>query len=155
MTSSADSPPVVGRPPRTRSRISNGRALFDEGVDGRGSWPRRLRDLLQLHVSDLGGEDIVTAAERSIIRRVATISVELELLEKKFALGDGAAAADLALYLTAANTLRRLLEAVGLKRVARDVSTLSDYLKKHDRNIIDADDTVDDDFKIEDTKVSP
>ena len=147
MGTSADSPPVVSRPPRTRSKISNGRALFDEGVDGRGSWPRRLRDLLVLHVNDLGGEDIVTAAERSIIRRVATITVELELLEKKFALSDGAAAGDLALYLTAANTLRRLLETVGLQRRSRDITpTLSDYLNQHDDTI---------DAEVEDGEVSP
>jgi hypothetical protein len=124
---SADSSPTM--PARARSRVSNGKALFaDATVDGRGAWARRLRDLLVLHISDLGGEDMVTAAERSIIRRVATITVELELLEKKFALsGDGADAADLDLYVRSAGGLRRLFEAIGLKRIARDVTpTLDD-----------------------------
>ena len=124
--------PANSPPPRTRSKITNGAALFDEGVDGRGAWPRRLRDLLALHIADLGGEAMVSAAERSIIRRVSTITVELELLEKKFALkGTGAAADDLTLYFTGSNTLKRLLEAVGLKRVARDITpTLSDLLSE-------------------------
>jgi hypothetical protein len=102
----------------------------DMTVDGRSGWSSRLRDLISLHISDLGGEDAISAAERSICRRVAAITVELELLERRFALkGKGAAAADLALYLTAANALRRLLESVGLKRVARDVTPLlQDYL---------------------------
>jgi hypothetical protein len=93
-------------------------------------WARRLRDLLALHVSDLGGEDVVTAAEHSLCRRISTITVELELLERKFALkGKGAAAEDLDMYLRAANSLRRLLESIGLKRVARDVTPLlQDYL---------------------------
>jgi hypothetical protein len=123
---SADSSPTM--PARARSRVSNGKALFaDATVDGRGAWARRLRDLLVLHISDLGGEDMVTAAERSIIRRVATITVELELLEKKFALSDGADAADLDLYVRSAGGLRRLFEAIGLKRIARDVTpTLDD-----------------------------
>lgn len=123
---SADSSPAM--PARARSRVSNGKALFaDATVDGRGAWARRLRDLLVLHISDLGGEDMVTAAERSIIRRVATITVELELLEKKFALSDGADAADLDLYVRSAGGLRRLFEAIGLKRIARDVTpTLDD-----------------------------
>jgi hypothetical protein len=121
---SADSSPTM--PARARSRVSNGRALFaDATVDGRSAWARRLRDLLVLHVSDLGGEDMVSAAERSIIRRVATITVELELLEKKFALTDGADAADLDLYVRSAGGLRRLLEAIGLKRVARDVTPMT------------------------------
>jgi hypothetical protein len=123
---SADSSPTM--PARARSRVSNGKSLFaDATVDGRGAWARRLRDLLVLHISDLGGEDMVTAAERSIIRRVATITVELELLEKKFALSDGADAADLDLYVRSAGGLRRLFEAIGLKRIARDVTpTLDD-----------------------------
>ena len=79
MGSSADSP-VISMPARARSRVSNGKALFaDATVDGRSSWPRRLRDLLSLHISDLGGEEVVSAAERSIIRRIATITVEQEL----------------------------------------------------------------------------
>ncbi|WP_247452396.1 hypothetical protein [Bradyrhizobium sp. 174] len=87
--------------------------------------------MLELHVSDLGGEDAVSAAERSIVRRAATITLELELLEKRFALSpNGAAADDFDLYLRAANSLRRHLETLGLKRIARDVTpTLAQYLK--------------------------
>ena len=83
------------------------------------------RDLLTLHINELGGENNVSAAERSIIRRVATITVELEILERKFALSDGANPTDLDLYLRASGGLRRLLEAVGLKRVPRDVSPMT------------------------------
>jgi hypothetical protein len=87
---------------------------------------------MSLHVLDAGGEDVVSAAEHSIIRRIATISVELELLERKFALkGKGASPEDLDLYFRGANSLRRLLESVGLKRVARDVTPLlQDYLAR-------------------------
>ncbi|MCK1417643.1 hypothetical protein IVB55_32835 [Bradyrhizobium sp. CW4] len=119
-------------PASARSRVSNGKSLFaDNTVDQRSGWVRRLRDLLELFVSDLGGEDAVSAAERSIVRRAATITVELELLEKRFALSpDGAAAADFDLYLRAANSLRRHLETLGLKRIARDVTpNLETYLR--------------------------
>lgn len=109
-------------PARARSRVSNGKALFAEPTDQRLAWPRRLRDLLTLHINELGGENNVSAAERSIIRRVATITVELEILERKFALSDGANPTDLDLYLRAAGGLRRLLEVVSLKRVARDIT---------------------------------
>jgi hypothetical protein len=113
--------------PTARSRISNGCTL--PGVDGRSTWVRRLRDLMGLHLSDLGGEDAVSEAERSIVRRAATLTVELERLELKFAKDGEASASDIDLYQRTSNSLRRLLEAVGLQRRARDVTpSLSKYL---------------------------
>ena len=77
--------------------------------------------MFELHVSDLGGEAVITEAERSIVRRAATLTVELERLEAKFA-NDQAADGALDLYQRGANSLRRLLESVGLERRARDVT---------------------------------
>ena len=108
--------------PQGRSRISNGSALLP-GVDGRSTWVRRLRDLIALHLSDLGGDDAVSEAERSIVRRIATLTVELERMEGGFALAGEALPAQLDLYQRTAGNLRRLLEAIGLERRARDVST--------------------------------
>jgi hypothetical protein len=77
----------------------------------------------------LGGGDVVSEAEKSIIRRVATLTVELERLELTFALSDGAKPDEIDLYQRTANSHRRLLEAVGLKRVARNVTpTVEAYL---------------------------
>jgi hypothetical protein len=98
--------------------LTNG-AIVD--VDARGAWARRLRDLVELHLGDLGGADAVSVAERSIVQRAATLMVELELLEAKFALGE-AAAGDLDLYQRTAGNLRRLHEALGLQRRARDIT---------------------------------
>ena len=77
--------------------------------------------------------DVTTIAERSIIRRAATIEVELEWLERQFALSvEGPSPELLDLYSRTTNTLRRLLETIGLKRVARDVTPLlQDYLAQH------------------------
>ncbi len=111
-----------------RSRISNGSALL-AGVDGRSTWVRRLRDLIALHLSDLGGEDAVSEAERSIVRRIATLTVELERMESVFAIAGEALPDQIDLYQRTANSLRRLLEAVGLERRAHDVTpSLADYL---------------------------
>ncbi len=106
--------------------MTNGKSLL-AGVDGRSVWARRFRDLIDLHVTDRGGD--MSQAKRSIIRRAAALEVELERLEAKFALAGEASAADLDLYQRASNTMRRHLESVGLDRVARDVSPLSDYLE--------------------------
>src|SRR5689334_13287246 len=95
------------RPAALRSKVTNGRSLFVAGGDGRGAWARRLRDVVEAHVSDLGGADNISEAERSIVRRIATLTVELERLEAKFAIGKGSDS-DLDLYQRAAGNLRRL-----------------------------------------------
>ncbi len=106
---------------QARSRITNGKTLI-AGVDGRSAWVRRCRDVIAEHVADLGGVDNTSAAERSIIRRASTLTVELERLETKFALAGEASAEDLDLYQRTAGNLRRLLEAIGIQRRPRDVT---------------------------------
>ena len=72
-----------------------------------------------------------SAAERSIIRRAAVLTTELERLEVKFALAGQASADEIDLYSRAASNLRRLLEAVGLQRRAKDVGpTLADIIRE-------------------------
>jgi hypothetical protein len=112
-----------------RSRLSNGSSILP-GVDGRSVWARRLRDLIGLHLSDLGGDGAVPEAERSIIRRVATLTVELERMEVGFAVAGEAQPDQLELYQRTANSLRRLLESVGIGRRPRDVTpNLRDYIE--------------------------
>ena len=66
-------------------------------------------------------------AERSLIRRASMLTVQLEMLDAKFAANDGEATPpQLATYTTVTNTLRRTLEAIGLKRRQRDVSAVPD-----------------------------
>jgi hypothetical protein len=90
-----------------------------------------MRDLIALHLSDLGGEANVSEAERSLIRRAATLTVELERLECKLALAGEACADDLETYQRCANSLRRLLESVGLERRQRNITpNVHDYLAK-------------------------
>jgi hypothetical protein len=126
------------RAANTRSSVTNGKRLFTHAPSSQ-AWLRRLRDLLDLHIADLGGENIVSTAEHSICRRIATVTVELEIMERRFATkGKGASERDLDLYLRGANSLRRLLEAIGLKRVARDVTPLlQDYLAQQSTKDVD------------------
>ena len=81
----------------------------------RGIWARRMRDLLDLHIADLGGEDAVSEAARSIVGRASVLEVELERLEVRFS-EQPADANQLDLYARVAGNLRRLFEAVGLER---------------------------------------
>ena len=107
---------------RLRSRVTNGKAAFVSG-DGRSPWARRWRDLIELHVADLGGVAALSEAQRSLVKRAATIECELEQVEGRLSLGK---AQDLATYATAAAHLRRLFESLGLERRARDMGSVID-----------------------------
>jgi hypothetical protein len=110
--------------PYAKSKISNGSRLLGPDADQRSTWARRMRDLIELHVADLGGENNVSVAEQSIIRRASALTTELERMETKFATENAASARDLDLYIRAAGGLRRLLETIGLERRPRDVTVL-------------------------------
>jgi hypothetical protein len=117
---------------RLNSRISSGRSLLPVGTDLRSVWARRWTDLVRLFVEELGGDNVVSQAERSLVRRIATIQVSCERLEQTFAeQDDGGTLAQLDQYQRLSNTLRRLLTTVGIKRVPREVPDLSDYINGH------------------------
>jgi hypothetical protein len=110
------------------------------GVDQRSPWVRRCKEQITEMLNDYGGHHNTSAAERSIVRRCAVITTELERLEYKFATADQATAADLDLYIRGCGTLRRLLESVGLQRRPRNVTpNLANYLRSgnQDDNVID------------------
>jgi hypothetical protein len=114
-----------------RSAITNGSALL-VGVDERTAWCRRLRDLIAAHTSDLGGEEMLSEAERVLVRRAAVLTVQLEFLEVAWAKNGGQAGPkSLANYQRATNTLRRTLQTLGLKRRQRDVTPSLDAYLEH------------------------
>jgi hypothetical protein len=111
--------------PAQRSRVTNGSA-FVIG-DNRSPWVRRAKDLVAEHLADLGGVEMCSAAQRSIVRRAAVLEIELESLEAKFSAAGQASASDLDLYGRSSGNLRRLLESLGLERRCKDISpTLDD-----------------------------
>lgn len=142
MTSTANQPlfdtrSTPQRPPRSRqkSAVTNGTRLLP-GTDNRGPWVRRCRDIMAELTSDRGGAAEVTAAEASLIRRAAVLSVELEALEVKFAEAGQASDRDLDLYGRTSGNLRRILETLGINRSAKTVTVkpLDDILAEMDRN---------------------
>ena len=109
---------------RPRSAVTSGRQLFMEG-DAKSAWSRRFHDLVVGHVADLGGADLLSEAQFSLIRRAAAIETELERLDAQLSRNEPV---DMDSYARVAGHLRRLFETIGLKRVPRDVTTLSEYL---------------------------
>jgi hypothetical protein len=67
-----------------------------------------------------------------LLRRASILDSELSRLEENFCASEGRIdPAELDLYSRTANTLRRLLEATGLKRRAKDVTpSLAEYLSR-------------------------
>jgi hypothetical protein len=127
---------VNGRRKRHRSVITTGKKLLPD-LDGRSPWIRRCRDIIDAHVTDLGGPANTSSAERSIVRRAAVLTTQLEIMEGKFAACEGDVAPhELELYQRGAGQLRRLLESVGLERRPREITpSLDEYLSlKADRD---------------------
>jgi hypothetical protein len=107
---------------KVRAAISNGSALLDH-VDHRSVWMRRLRDLVADHATDLGGENELSTAQRVLVRRAAMLTVQTEMMERRWDENNGEASAkQIDGYQRTVNTLRRTLEAIGLERRARDVT---------------------------------
>jgi hypothetical protein len=131
---------VNHRKAAARSRLTNGATLparnSNRCIDGRSSWCRRLRDLLDSFSSDLGGWDRISTAEGALLRRCAVLITELERRELAFAQDAAIDDASLSVYLTASNSLGRLLQAIGLERRPRDVTpTLAEYLDARARQL--------------------
>ena len=100
---------------RGRSKVTNGSALFAERVNYNSVWVRRFRDLVALHVDELGGPESLGECQRSMIRRVVTLEVEMERLECKFAQEGGGSNRTLDRYMCMSNNLRRLFITLGLE----------------------------------------
>jgi hypothetical protein len=124
----------LGPRSRQKSAVTNGTRLLP-GIDNRGPWVRRCRDIMADLTSDRGGVSELSAAEASLIRRAATMSVELEALEVRFATDGQASANDLDLYGRTTGNLRRVLETLGIHRRARSINArpLDEIIAELDR----------------------
>ena len=125
--------PKETRASRVRSRVTNGKLYLTLRSNGSPS-ARRLRDLLAAIAADLGGVDNLTTAELVLIRRAAHLALQLELIEERWACRPAgeASTASLFKYQRVTNTLRRVLETLGLQRRSRDVTPprLAEYLEQ-------------------------
>jgi hypothetical protein len=103
-----------------RSIVSNGKAAFLPGSATALRKARRYRDILAELIADLGGNSILSEAQRQLCRRAATLALQCEHWDA--AAADGAAV-DWDLYSRTSGHLRRIFETLGIERKQRDVST--------------------------------
>jgi hypothetical protein len=92
---------------------------------------RRLADLIRSYEIDLGGADRLSEGQRAILRRASMLILQLEMMESQFAANDGRATPQqLEAYQRSANSIRRLVESLGLNtgRKSREVvPTIEQY----------------------------
>lgn len=122
---------------KLRAAVSNGKHVLGREIDGRSVEARRFKDVLEAFINDLGGESAgLSAGQLAIARRAATIVVECEKQEMQFAINGSAKPSELETYQRMSNTLRRLLETLGIHRgrKARNVTPdLQEYLRNKKR----------------------
>ena len=112
----------------TRSAIANGSRLHVVEVDGRSAEARRFRDIFAEIVSDLGGSDTLSEAQRQLARRATLMSVQAELMEADSLIGKPL---DLDAYGALSDRLGRCLNRLGIKRVAKVVpNALADHFAR-------------------------
>jgi hypothetical protein len=87
--------------------------------------------LIEDITGDLGGASMLSEGQRQLIRRAAMLSAECERQEALWARGE--AEFDIGGYGVLTNGLRRVLETLGLSRVAKPVPTLEQYLAAKSR----------------------
>jgi hypothetical protein len=116
----------AAKPRRCRSAVTNGSRLH-VNRPGDTRWSRRFSDILSEIVSDLGGADCLSEAQRQLARRCATIALECEKIECAAATGS---AIDLETYGQLTDRLGRALSRLGIKRQAREVPSIHDYLQR-------------------------
>jgi len=114
---SATSTSTATPPPTARSAVANGSRLFVEGLDGRSALARRYRDLVAEFTADLGGDP--SEAQKQLIRRAASLSTWCEAQEVRLANGEEIEIGPLT---TAANSLRRILQDIGIERKLRTIN---------------------------------
>src|SRR3954452_7229229 len=99
-----------------RSTITNGTDLLPN-IDGRSLIARRYRDVLTALAQDQGGAHRLSEARLQLCRRFAAAAVLAEDLEAQLVRGERVDLRDHALL---SSTLVRLVERIGIDRVARE-----------------------------------
>jgi hypothetical protein len=98
-----------------------------EALDNRTYAARKAFDIMGALLSDLGGLENTSAAEQQLVQRASVLAARIEDAECRWLEG-----ADINVneHLAAVNCQRRVLEVLGLKRRARDVTSLGEILRE-------------------------
>jgi hypothetical protein len=95
-------------------------------IDGRSRPAILFRGVAAAVASDLGGRDRLTRAQLELVRRVAGLSVLADQIEWRIVNGQPIEVLE---YTSIVGTQSRVLRSLGLKRVPKDITKLSDVLR--------------------------
>ena len=98
---------------------------FMAEMDGRVEVARTLRERLAAYYSDLGGQANLSRMEQSICKRIVHVERWAEKTELTMAHGG---TVDIHAYFVSVNVLSGLLSKIGLRRRAKLLPSLNDYL---------------------------
>jgi hypothetical protein len=123
--------------PALRSRVTNHHDLLP-GLKGTSKHARRFRDLVNAFIADMGGADHCSDIKLGLLRRLAALTVQSELIEAQMINGE---AIDIGTLCQLASTTVRLSQRLGVNRVAKNVTpSLAQYLAQvHDQQALDDD----------------
>ena len=113
----------AGSAPEAPKSGAKVRLLSLDDVDGRTVAYRRCVDLISHIERDLGGVRQLSTAQQQLVRHAALTATMLEDLGSRWL-----APIDPTTFSTLVNAARRGFEAIGLKRIPREIDTLSNYL---------------------------
>ena len=116
-----------------RTAIANGSRVLD-GIDGRSHIARRHVEITAQIAEDLGGIDLLSEAQLQLIRSAAGLVVLREDLDAKAADGESI---DVSTYCRISNSLRRVLDTIGLERRSKDITNLGDILREGNRRDVE------------------
>ena len=120
-----------GRPPGSRNKPHM--TKFPRG-EGRLTYLRRFRDLLESIIGDLGGASAMSTGQVQMARRCALLSVHCEIMEEKAVLGESF---DINAYAALTDRLGRAFERLGFDRRPKDVTlSLQQYLAAAQQDVI-------------------
>ena len=134
--------PIAGRPAASRSAISNGSRLHQNG-DARSAGARRFRDLVAAFSADLGSD--LSESDLAMVRTAAGLTLKSELLQADLANG---VPVDAETLIKLAGTSRRALAAISTKAIERKPAgsmTLAEYAAQRaaERDALESDEDED------------
>ncbi|MDT8372222.1 MAG: hypothetical protein RQ783_09595 [Gammaproteobacteria bacterium] len=95
-------------------------------LDARTTIAQTMRERYRAFTDDLGGNDRLSYAQRSLVERGLWLEYWLASQEQALAAGNDF---DVGKWTQAANSLQGIYAKLGLQRQAKDVPNLADYLK--------------------------
>jgi hypothetical protein len=98
-------------------------------LDHSTEYVNRVREIIEGYVLDHGGSDNLTSAQRTLIRRISFLELELEKIETRFATDPTVGLRTLDTYSRASSNQGRLLRILGIERKKGERPSLNAFLK--------------------------